>query len=137
MIALFEHMGCTNPAVQILVNKYGIKSLDKLGLLTNCEIDSLLKLVRSLGGQILNLNAVGAGQPALISPPKHMQYGCYAKRQVSRAYDLAFQTNLTTTNFWSRNSSLDSWITRVTTKREWLFYPNRRWKAQYLAQELE
>ena len=69
--ALFERLGFLNAASTKVSNTWGISSLQYLGLLSDKEVESISKLICSPGGEVENLNDVGAGQLVRISASNH------------------------------------------------------------------
>ena len=69
MIIMFHSITFSARAAQALTNNQEINNLAELALLSDEEVDSLVKLVRRPGGQVANPDVVFAGQPGEINNP--------------------------------------------------------------------
>ena len=69
LCAALMRLGLSAKTAGFITNNQGLDTLDELKVLTNNEIESLCKVVRSPGGNVPNPNAGDPGQPATLSNP--------------------------------------------------------------------
>ena len=71
MIAMYDPLGFSPQASEILYTDQSIDELRELSILCNTEVESLYKLIRRLGGLIPNPNVAGTGQVHMINTHGH------------------------------------------------------------------
>ena len=69
MIAIYDLLGFSPRASEILYTDQGMDELVELSIMSNAEVESLYKLVYRPGGLISNPHAAGAGQAPMINAP--------------------------------------------------------------------
>ena len=69
MSIMYQRLGFSLEAVDLLVDDQDMDTLEELSILTDDECESLCKLVRRLGGTIPNPNVTVAGVPTRIPNP--------------------------------------------------------------------
>ena len=66
MNIIYLRIGFSASVALVLRVDQGMDNLDELQLLNDTEVETLYKLVRRPGGNIVNPDAAGAGQPEFI-----------------------------------------------------------------------
>jgi hypothetical protein len=69
MRGLFGRLGLSQPAAHFVVHDQSINQLSILQRLTDDEVESLCRICRKPGGQIINPNAADPGQPDVMANP--------------------------------------------------------------------
>ena len=100
MRTMFRRLGFIDPGLTMLTVDQGIDDIAELEDLNDNEVKSLLKLLRSPGGNIRNPSARNPGQPAHITAP-------------GISVSLKASTNLTLAVYYCRHLKRTSRTVRV------------------------
>ena len=71
MIAMYNRLGFSPQASNILYTDQGMAELSEISILCDAEVELLCKIVHRPGGLIPNPNTAGAGQAPMINAPGH------------------------------------------------------------------